>query len=38
MYIALSYDHRIVDGSEAVSFLVKVKELLEDPEALLLEG
>jgi 2-oxoglutarate dehydrogenase E2 component (dihydrolipoamide succinyltransferase) len=34
----LSYDHRIVDGSEAVSFLVKVKELLEDPEALLLEG
>ncbi|SDD70743.1 2-oxoglutarate dehydrogenase E2 component [Paenibacillus sp. UNCCL117] len=38
MYIALSYDHRIVDGSEAVSFLVKVKELLEDPETLLLEG
>ncbi|MDT3428202.1 2-oxoglutarate dehydrogenase E2 component (dihydrolipoamide succinyltransferase) [Paenibacillus forsythiae] len=38
MYIALSYDHRIVDGAEAVSFLVKVKELLEDPEALLLEG
>ncbi|WP_342438073.1 2-oxoglutarate dehydrogenase complex dihydrolipoyllysine-residue succinyltransferase [Paenibacillus sp. FSL L8-0436] len=38
MYIALSYDHRIVDGSEAVSFLVKLKELLEDPEALLLEG
>ncbi|KAA9000965.1 2-oxoglutarate dehydrogenase complex dihydrolipoyllysine-residue succinyltransferase [Paenibacillus spiritus] len=38
MYIALSYDHRIVDGSEAVSFLVKVKELLEDPESLLLEG
>ncbi|GGG14932.1 2-oxoglutarate dehydrogenase complex dihydrolipoyllysine-residue succinyltransferase [Paenibacillus abyssi] len=38
MYIALSYDHRIVDGSEAVRFLVKVKELLEDPEALLLEG
>lgn len=32
MYIALSYDHRIVDGSEAVRFLVKVKELLEDPE------
>ena len=38
MYIALSYDHRIVDGKEAVSFLVKVKELLEDPEQLLLEG
>lgn len=38
MYVALSYDHRIVDGSEAVGFLVKVKELLEDPEALLLEG
>ncbi|MCC3374587.1 2-oxoglutarate dehydrogenase complex dihydrolipoyllysine-residue succinyltransferase [Cohnella sp. REN36] len=38
MYIALSYDHRIVDGAEAVSFLVKVKELLEDPETLLLEG
>ncbi|MBM0064999.1 dihydrolipoyllysine-residue succinyltransferase [Alkalicoccobacillus gibsonii] len=38
MYIALSYDHRIVDGKEAVSFLVKVKEMLEDPENLLLEG
>ncbi|GEN34495.1 2-oxoglutarate dehydrogenase complex dihydrolipoyllysine-residue succinyltransferase [Aneurinibacillus danicus] len=38
MYIALSYDHRIVDGKEAVSFLARVKELLEDPEALLLEG
>ncbi|KHF40443.1 2-oxoglutarate dehydrogenase complex dihydrolipoyllysine-residue succinyltransferase [Halalkalibacter okhensis] len=38
MYIALSYDHRIVDGKEAVGFLVKVKELLEDPESLLLEG
>lgn len=38
MYIALSYDHRIVDGSEAVRFLVKVKELIEDPESLLLEG
>ncbi|GGL43367.1 2-oxoglutarate dehydrogenase complex dihydrolipoyllysine-residue succinyltransferase [Sporolactobacillus putidus] len=38
MYIALSYDHRIVDGSEAVQFLVKVKTLLEDPETLLLEG
>ncbi|HEY4384281.1 MAG TPA: 2-oxoglutarate dehydrogenase complex dihydrolipoyllysine-residue succinyltransferase [Ktedonobacteraceae bacterium] len=38
MYLALSYDHRIVDGSEAVRFLVRVKELLEDPEALLIEG
>jgi 2-oxoglutarate dehydrogenase E2 component (dihydrolipoamide succinyltransferase) len=38
MYVALSYDHRIVDGAEAVSFLVRVKELLEDPEQLLLEG
>lgn len=36
MYIALSYDHRIVDGKEAVSFLAKVKELLEDPDSLLL--
>ena len=33
MYLALSYDHRIVDGSEAVTFLVKVKENLEDPSA-----
>jgi 2-oxoglutarate dehydrogenase E2 component (dihydrolipoamide succinyltransferase) len=38
MYIALSYDHRIVDGKEAVSFLSAVKELLEDPHSLLLEG
>ncbi len=38
MYLALSYDHRIVDGSEAVRFLVTIKELLEDPESLLLEG
>ncbi|HRA47558.1 MAG TPA: 2-oxoglutarate dehydrogenase complex dihydrolipoyllysine-residue succinyltransferase [Thermomicrobiales bacterium] len=38
MYLALSYDHRIVDGSEAVRFLVRVKELLEDPTNLLLEG
>jgi 2-oxoglutarate dehydrogenase E2 component (dihydrolipoamide succinyltransferase) len=38
MYVALSYDHRLVDGREAVQFLVKVKELIEDPEALLLEG
>ena len=38
MYVALSYDHRMVDGREAVQFLVKVKELIEDPETLLLEG
>ena len=38
MYLALSYDHRIVDGREAVQFLVRVKELIEDPETLLLEG
>lgn len=38
MYLALSYDHRIVDGREAVQFLVTVKELIEDPEALLLAG
>ncbi len=36
MYIALSYDHRIIDGKESVSFLVRVKELLEDPTRLLL--
>lgn len=38
MYLALSYDHRIVDGSEAVRFLVAIKEFIEDPERLLLEG
>ncbi|MFQ3661170.1 MAG: 2-oxoglutarate dehydrogenase complex dihydrolipoyllysine-residue succinyltransferase [Chloroflexaceae bacterium] len=38
MYLALSYDHRLIDGSTAVRFLVRVKELIEDPEALLLEG
>jgi len=38
MYVALSYDHRIVDGSDAVRFLVTIKSLLEDPENLLLEG
>ncbi len=37
MYLALSYDHRIVDGKEAVSFLVRVKEGVEDPRRLLLE-
>ena len=38
MYLALSYDHRVVDGREAVQFLVTIKTLLEDPESLLLEG
>jgi 2-oxoglutarate dehydrogenase E2 component (dihydrolipoamide succinyltransferase) len=38
MYLALSYDHRIVDGREAVQFLVKVKEYIEDPANLLIEG
>lgn len=38
MYLALSYDHRVVDGKEAVQFLVRVKQLLEDPYDLLLEG
>jgi 2-oxoglutarate dehydrogenase E2 component (dihydrolipoamide succinyltransferase) len=37
MYLALSYDHRIVDGKEAVTFLVKVKEAIEDPTRLLFE-
>ena len=37
MYLALSYDHRIVDGKGAVSFLYRVKERLEDPSRMLLE-
>ena len=37
MYLALSYDHRIIDGKEAVTFLVRVKECLEDPQRLMLE-
>jgi 2-oxoglutarate dehydrogenase E2 component (dihydrolipoamide succinyltransferase) len=37
MYVALSYDHRIVDGREAVQFLVRVKELIEEPVRFLLE-
>ena len=37
MYIALSYDHRLVDGQQSVSFLVRIKELLEDPARLILE-
>ena len=36
MYVALTYDHRLIDGREAVSFLVRVKELVEDPRRLLL--
>jgi 2-oxoglutarate dehydrogenase E2 component (dihydrolipoamide succinyltransferase) len=36
MYIALSYDHRLVDGQQAVLFLVKLKELMEDPESMLI--
>ena len=36
MYLALSYDHRIVDGAEAVGFLVRIKELIENPEKILL--
>ena len=38
MYVALSYDHRIIDGKDSVSFLVKVKELLEDPAKMLFAG
>lgn len=38
MYLALSYDHRIIDGKEAVTFLARVKQLLEDPESLLFEA
>jgi 2-oxoglutarate dehydrogenase E2 component (dihydrolipoamide succinyltransferase) len=38
MYLALSYDHRIVDGREAVQFLVKIKEYIEDPAWMLLES
>ena len=37
MYLALSYDHRIIDGREAVTFLVRVKECIEDPERILLD-
>ena len=38
MYVALSYDHRVIDGSESVRFLVKIKEMIEDPLRLLFEG
>ena len=37
MYLALSYDHRLIDGKEAVSFLVTIKDLVEDPALLLLD-
>jgi 2-oxoglutarate dehydrogenase E2 component (dihydrolipoamide succinyltransferase) len=37
MYLALSYDHRVIDGKEAVTFLVRVKESLEDPARLVLD-
>ncbi|MGB3242994.1 MAG: 2-oxo acid dehydrogenase subunit E2, partial [Sulfitobacter sp.] len=37
MYISLSYDHRIIDGKGAVTFLVRVKEMLEDPRRLLMD-
>ena len=37
MYLALSYDHRVIDGKGAVSFLVRVKQLIEDPRRLLIE-
>jgi 2-oxoglutarate dehydrogenase E2 component (dihydrolipoamide succinyltransferase) len=38
MYVALSYDHRVIDGRESVGFLVKVKEMLENPERMLFDG
>jgi 2-oxoglutarate dehydrogenase E2 component (dihydrolipoamide succinyltransferase) len=38
MYLALSYDHRIIDGRVAVGFLKTVKEFIEEPEEMLLEG
>jgi 2-oxoglutarate dehydrogenase E2 component (dihydrolipoamide succinyltransferase) len=37
MYLALSYDHRVVDGREAVTFLVRIKEVIEDPQRLFLD-
>ena len=38
MYVALSYDHRVVDGRESVGFLVRIKECLEDPSTQLMNG
>ena len=37
MYVALTYDHRLIDGREAVTFLVKVKNYIEDPQRMLLK-
>jgi 2-oxoglutarate dehydrogenase E2 component (dihydrolipoamide succinyltransferase) len=37
MYVALSYDHRLVDGKEAVTFLIQIKEAIEDPKRLVLD-
>ena len=37
MYLALSYDHRMIDGREAVSFLVRIKDCIENPERMMLE-
>jgi len=37
MYLALTYDHRVIDGREAVSFLVRIKECIEDPKRILIE-
>jgi 2-oxoglutarate dehydrogenase E2 component (dihydrolipoamide succinyltransferase) len=37
MYVALSYDHRVIDGSTSVTFLVKVKKLIEDPVSMLMD-
>jgi 2-oxoglutarate dehydrogenase E2 component (dihydrolipoamide succinyltransferase) len=38
MYVALSYDHRIIDGRESVSFLMRVKQMLENPSMMMFEG
>ncbi len=38
MYVALSYDHRVIDGKDSVGFLVKIKEFLENPERMLTGG
>ena len=38
MYLALSYDHRVIDGKESVGFLVSIKEALENPEKILMDG
>jgi 2-oxoglutarate dehydrogenase E2 component (dihydrolipoamide succinyltransferase) len=38
MNLAVSYDHRVIDGATAVQYLVKIKQLIEDPETLLIEG